>query len=435
MSQVRPPARVGFNRTCAASILVDPGTTLISIRDDAPIYWSASWGVWVVTRYKESRAILMDHATFSNAERFTTLLERLPTPVQPQIARLRRHYSYGLIQSDPPGHTRLRHAVRNAFAPRAMESLRPGISRLAEDLIDRFADRGSADFMEEFARLLPMSVMCELMGVPKHYLRQLLEWDDAIAGLQATPAAHEASAIAANSAIVAIEGYFQALVEERRLHPTDDLISAMAIGRDGIDPLSDADMMAMCVGLVLGGYQTTRSLLGNTMLCILDRPSLLAKALAHPQIIPSLVEETLRLEGPIQRAWRRVTRDIEIHGQRLRAGDLVYLMLGVADLDPAVYPNPEEFRTDRPTRRHLAFGHGIHFCVGAPLARIEALIATERVIERLPNLRRIGAIEWLPSLHQRTLAHLEVAFDTPARPATLAPDRPGQLTSLRQAGR
>jgi cytochrome P450 len=375
------------------------------------LYWSSSWGVWVVARYETVREILKDPTTFSNEQRFTTLLDRLPQSVQSQIAPLRTHYSHGLIQSDPPEHTRLRRLVHDAFSPRAMVRLRPRVTLLSDELIDEFAADGTVEFMARFARLLPMSVMCEMLDVPKGDIPQLLEWDRDIANLQATPTAEVRRTLAANAAIVAIEDYFRALIRQRRVGPAKGLIWTLGTGEDSTDGLGDEEMMAICVSLLLGGYQTTRSLLGNVMLSLLDRPPLLSDVRAHPRLVADVIEETLRLEGPIQRAWRRVNRDVELDGQQLRAGDLVYLMLGVADGDPAAYPHADQYRIDRPPRHHLAFGHGIHFCVGAPLARLEASVATARLLARLPNLRRIGEVDWLPSLHQRTLARLQLAFD------------------------
>jgi cytochrome P450 len=407
---VHPPEGLGAAGTPdvadplgSASILIDPQPILRELQQTRPVYWSRSWGVWVITRYEDVVAVLKEHGTFSSAERFTTLLDRLPAPIQPHIDRLRRHYSYGLIQSDPPIHTRLRRLVRDAFSPRAMAAFRPRVVALVDELIDGFADHRSAELMHEFAYILPMSVMCELVGVPKVDRPRFLEWDEAIAGVQTTPAAEGPRALAANDAIIAIEDYFQALVRERRAHPGDDLISTMATGHHGVEPLGDEEMMAMCVGLLLGGHETTRSLLGSATLSVLQDADLLDALRHRPEFIPVVVEEALRVEPPIQRAWRRVDRDIEIGGQLIHVGDLVYLMLGTANRDPERYADPASFRTERESQQHLAFGHGIHFCVGAPLARLEAVVAMERLVERLPNLRLVDDVEWLPSVHQRTL--------------------------------
>jgi cytochrome P450 len=391
-------------------LLTDPMPTLLELQKSDPLYWSSAWGVWVLTRYEDVIAVLGDPLTYSSEQRFTTLLDRLPAVIQPRIARLRRHYSYGLIQSDPPTHTRLRLMVRDAFTPRSMTGFRPKVVALADELIDRFVERGSADLMAEFAYVLPISVMCALMDVPVDDREQFIGWDMAISGIQSTGAAESERALAANAAIIAIEDHFLALARQRHEQPGSDLISLMLTGHHGLQPLGDEELMAMCVGLLLGGHETTRSLIGNMMLHVLTQPGLLDQVRSQPATVPQVVEEVLRFESPIQRGWRRVTRDVVVHGQRLSAGDLVYVMLGAANRDEGRFEDATTFQAERRPNQHLGFGHGIHFCVGAPLARLEAIVALERLSDRLANLRSAGAVSWLPSVHQRTLARLDVEF-------------------------
>ena len=208
--------------------------------------------------------------------------------------------------------------VRDAFIPRTMAAFRPNVVTLADELIDRFVERGSADLMAEFAYVLPISVMCALLAVPVEDREQFIEWDDAISGIQSTGAAEGERALAANDAIVGIEDYFLALARQRRAQPGNDLISLMLTGHHGLEPLGDEELMAMCVGLLLGGHETTRSLIGNLMLHVLTQPDLLDRVRSTPPIGGSVVEEVLRFESPIQRGWRRLTRDVELHGQRLK---------------------------------------------------------------------------------------------------------------------
>ena len=394
--------------------LTDPLPALQGLQRDRPVYWSEAWGVWVLTRYDDVIAVLEDTATFSSAERFTTMLDRLPAEIQPRIGRLRRHYSYGLIQSDPPTHTRLRLLIRDAFTPRAMSAFRARIVVLADELIDQFAARGSADLMDEIAYVLPIGVMCELLDVPVVDRHRFLDWDAAISGIQSTGTAEAERALAANDAIVAIEDYFLNLASRRRAQPGNDLISVMLTGRDTIAPLEDEELMGMCVGLLLGGHETTRSLIGSVLLHALNRPCALREVQHNTERIAAHVEEVLRFESPIQRGWRRVTRDVQIHDKTLRAGDLVYVMLGAANRDAQKFAAPDAFVADRRPNQHLAFGYGTHFCVGAPLARLEACVGLERLATRLPDLSLDDSVTWLPSVHQRTLEHLRVRF-TPTR--------------------
>jgi cytochrome P450 len=405
-------------------ILTDPLPTLLELQQSEPLFWSSAWGVWVLTRFDDVMAVLGDPVTYSSEQRFKTLLDRLPASVQQRIGRLRRHYSYGLIQSDPPTHTRLRLMVRDAFTPRAMSAFRSDVVALTDELVDRFVERGSADLMAEFAYVLPISVMCALMDVPVADRLQFIEWDMAISGIQSTGAAEGERALAANDAIIGVEDYFLALARQRRAQPGGDVLSSMVTGHHGLEPLGDEELMAMCVGLLLGGHETTRSLIGNMMLHVLTQPGLLDRVRSTPATVPQVVEEVLRFESPIQRGWRRVTRDVELYGRRLSAGDLVYVMLGAANRDERRFDDAARFDAERRPNQHLGFGHGIHFCVGAPLARLEAIVALERLSQRLDDLRLATGVNWLPSVHQRTLARLDVEFSPRrARPDRAAPSQ------------
>lgn len=390
----------------------DPYPALAAVREADPVYWSESWGVWMVTRHADVVAVLREPRRFSNAGRFSAYLDGLPAEAAPYVEPLRRHYASGMLQSDPPVHTRLRPLVNKAFTPRVVEGSAARIETLVSELIAAFRERGSADLQREFAYPLPAIVISELMGVPTRDRELLIELSDGIVGIQrAGRAAVDEHLVGSSRSIVAMEEYFSDLCRDRRARPRDDLITALVQAEEAGDRLDEPELISMCTTLMVAGHETTRNLIGNGIYTVLRRPHLLARLREDPRLLPSAVEEMLRFESPIQRGWRRVANDDELHGRRLFEGQLVYLMLGAADRDPRVFEQPDEFRPDRAENRHVAFGHGVHFCLGAPLSRLEARIALGALLA-LPGLELAAdEIRWNESITHRGLVSLPVVFD------------------------
>ena len=391
----------------------DPYPALEQIREATPLYWSEAWGVWIVTRHEDVVAILKEPQRFSNAGRFSAYLDQLPREAAPYVDPLRRHYASGMLQSDPPAHTRLRPLINKAFTPRVVEGSRDRIAAIIDGLIAEFRDRGSADLQREFAYPLPAIVIAELMGVPVADRDLLIDFSDGVVGIQRSgKAAVDDHLVRSAESIVAMEDYFRDLCRERKAHPGDDLITALVEAEEAGDRLDEPELISMCTTLMIAGHETTRNLIANGMLTLLRRPDDLRRLQgADEALLTSAIEEMLRYESPIQRGWRRIAEDSELHGQRLHEGQLLYLMLGAANRDPRLFDEPDDFRMERKPNRHVAFGLGVHFCVGAPLSRLEARIAFPALLS-LPELQlTLDDVEWTPSVTHRGLESLPVAFD------------------------
>jgi cytochrome P450 len=385
----------------------DPYPVYRDLRTYAPVHRSDHWGVWVLTRYDDTLAVLRDSRTYSNVGRFSALLDRLPPEMQPEVDPLRRHYRSGLIQSDPPDHTRLRGLVRSVFTPRAVEGFRDRVQAIVDDLLAKASGKGRFDLVRDVAYVLPVFVIGEMLGVPTDDLDQIFAWNNDIVGLQAPGGASEAHARRAASAITELESFFGDVVDAHRRDPKPDLISSLIDAQDSGDKLTRDELIGTCVTLLLAGHDTTKNLISNGSLLLLTHPDSLARFRHVPAMRSTAIEEMLRYESPIQRGWRRVAIDTEMRGQRLEKGDLVYFMFGAANRDPDMFREPDLFDVERAENRHLAFGYGIHFCIGAPLARLEGSIALATLFDRLPNVHLVDTtVEWQPSVHVRCPSQL-----------------------------
>ncbi len=389
----------------------DPYPALATIREATPLYWSEAWGVWVVTRHEDVLAILKEPQGFSNAGRFSAYLDELPGEAAPYVEPLRRHYATGMLQSDPPAHSRLRPLINQAFTPRVVEASRGRIEAIVGELIASFRERGQADLLGEFAYPLPAIVISELMGVPAADRELLIGLSDGVVAIQRSArAAVDEHLVRSAESVVQIEAYVRELCRERRAAPGDDLVSALVVAEEAGDRLSEPELISMCATLLIAGHETTRNLVANGMLTLLQRPAELHRLREDEALMASAIEEMLRFESPIQRGWRRVARDGELRGEQLREGQLVYLMLGAANRDARRFEEPDRFIMERQPNRHCAFGHGIHFCVGAPLSRLEARIAFPALLA-LPGLRLASnVVRWSESITHRGLESLEVTF-------------------------
>jgi cytochrome P450 len=330
------------------------------------------------------------------------LLDQLPPMVQADVDVLRDYHSTGLIQSDPPDHTRLRGLVRLAFTPRAVEEFRPRVESLVADLLDEATADPSFDLVRDFAFKVPAVVVGEMLGVPNIDLDQILRWNTDMIGLQATGGASEEHARRAAVAITELQDFFGDVVDEHRRHPKPSLIGSLIQAQDDGDQLTRDELISTAITIMFAGHDTTKNLISNGSLLLLRDPASLARFRADPAIRSTAVEEMLRFESPIQRGWRRVAQDTTLRGQRLREGDLVYYMFGAANRDPDAFDEPDRFDITRQPNRHLAFGYGIHFCIGAPLARLEGTVALSALFDRFQHIQLAeDDVVWQPSVHVR----------------------------------
>ncbi|QKW38256.1 cytochrome P450 [Actinomadura sp. NAK00032] len=288
-----------------------------------------------------------------------------------------------MLAMDPPDHTRLRGLMAKAFTSRRVERLRPRVEEIAGGLLDGIAARGAADLIEDLAVPLPVQVICELLGVPASDRARFREWTAVLT----VPALTSEARAHRREVARAFNGYLTEVIAERRARPEDDLVSALIGARDGDAALTEPELLAAIALLLIAGHETTVNLIGNGVLALLREPEQAELLRARPELLPSAIEELLRYDGPVERASQRIAlEDLEIAGTFVPKGAWVHVSLGAADRDPAVFDDPDRLDVTRAPKRHVAFGHGLHFCLGAPLARLEGQIAIGGLLDRFPDL-------------------------------------------------
>jgi cytochrome P450 len=374
-----------------ARFFADPHELYRSLRDEAPVTpVSTADGLraWMVTRYEDARPALNDPRLSKDVARFH---ENGP------ISFLDRH----MLGSDPPDHTRLRKLVSRAFTMRAIARMRPRIEEIAQALADRMAENaareGVVDLLDEFAFPLPMTVICELLGVPDGERDDFRGWSNTILS-ESTPEEHDAAA-------AAMVDFLSRLVAEKSAHPGEDMLSAIVKASEDGDTLSAGEATSMAFLLLVAGHETTVNLIGNGALALLRHPDQLAVLRGDPSLVPNAVEEFLRFDGPVNLAtFRYTTEPVEIGGTTIPENQIVLVSLISANRDPARYAEPERLDVTREPAGHVAFGHGIHHCLGAPLARLEGEIAFRALLDRFPGLTLAGEPETL-GWRNSTLIH------------------------------
>ncbi|GAB1541466.1 cytochrome P450 [Scytonema sp. NUACC21] len=396
----------------SSAFQANPYPTYAYLRKNAPIYQvmqSNGRPLWLVTRYEDAIAVLRDPRfvkDFRNAIMPEELAE-LP-PDEPTLTLLER----SMLDSDPPNHTRLRGLVSKAFTPRRIEQLGARIQEIAEELLDAVQDKGSMDLIAEYAFPLPMNVISEMLGIPDEDCDKFHNWSKALVeGINVMDPYFDKTALA-----VAAEffEYIRILLDKRRKTPADDLISTLIMAEEQSDKLNEDELISMIHLLILAGHETTINLIGNGVLALLQHPDQLALLKNNPSLIKPAVEEFLRYEASVQTASSRYTKeDVEIDGQIIPRGELVLVVLGAANHDPKHFNKPDELNITRQNNQHIAFGYGIHHCLGAQLARLEGQIAINTLLRRLPNIKLAVAPEelrWRPGLNIRGLEALPVKF-------------------------
>ena len=387
----------------------DPYPIYHLLRREAPVYWSEVWGCWILTRYHDIVSTLHQPKQFTSVGRLTAAME-LPQQLQERLQPLVRHYSQGLINVDPPDHSRMRQLVHQAFTPRTISQLGDYVQGIVERLIDDAQDRGEMDIIWDFAYPLPVTVIAEMLGVPAADHEKLKRWSGEIVEFMATPKPEPEVLLSSQEALLALREYFKAVFKLRRTQPKDDLISNLVAVEQAGDRLTEEELVSTCVTILIGGHETTTFLISTGMLALMEHPDQLEKLQKDPGLAATAVEEMLRYDGPFQRNRRVLTQDADLGGQRLRKGQLVMQMLGAANRDPEVFPSPDDFDIERSPNKHVAFGFGPHFCLGAPLARLEAPIAINALLRRLPNLQvATDTLVWKNNVF-RGLERLPVTF-------------------------
>jgi cytochrome P450 len=391
----------------------DPFPVYAEARREAPVFFAAAFDLWVVTRHEDVLAVLKDDETFSSRN----ALRSAPREPLPEVREVLAQGWPGMpiiVDSDPPLHGRIRRPITKAFTPRRVAELAPRIEAIARELLDGFAADGEADVVERFAWPLPLRVMGELIGVPEQDLHWLHERSRDWLGLYGATGSVEEQ-VAAAEGTVELQRYFVAAMEERSRQPQDDLMSALlAATAEEDDPISIVELAGVPLDLLVAGHVTVTRAIGSALVLLLRQHGALDELRSDSDLIAPAIEEILRLESPAQGLFREATRDVELGGVLLPRGARLMVHFGSANRDEAVFADADRYDPRRPdVGKHAAFGKGIHFCIGAPLARLELSIALPLLLERLPNLRRAddGALVYDPIFFARGLSSLRVAWD------------------------
>ena len=413
MPQLNAEASSEYDQFCHGR-LADPYPFYQRLRAESPVHWCAPLDCWLVTGYDDVLAGHNDPRLSSDKMRVK--MKQLSPALRNKVERLGQHLSMWVSHTDPPDHTRLRRLVHMAFTPAVVADIRPRIQRIVDGLVDRAETGKRIDVIADFAYPLPVTVVCEWLGIPARDRDQFTTWvEDIVAFIDGSEL--ELANVAEQSlrSLLELTDYFDEIVQERQRYPREDLISALVAIEEEGDRLSADELFAMCVQMLVGGHDTTTGLIGNGLLALLQHPAELEKLQADPSLIGTAVEEFLRFESPGPRDTRLVLEDLEIGGQPIREGQAVVLMLGAANRDPAQFPDPDRLDICRRPNKHVAFGWGIHFCLGAPLARLMGEIALNTILRRLPKIRFADKEfshnpPWREAVGLRMLKSLPVVF-------------------------
>ena len=368
------------------------------LRRKDPVHRLRTINAWVLTQYEDTNAVLRDHARFSR--------------------------DYGgksayrsMLDTDPPDHTRLRTLVSKAFTPRSVADLAPRIQQIVDDLLDATEGRDRFDLIDSFAYPLPVIVIAEMLGVPSGDIEVFKSWSNDIA-LSVEPTVSDEQQRRIDESGEKLYDYFEGIIEQRRREPRDDMITALIAAEDEGDRLTHEELLATLLLLLVAGNETTRNLIGNGTLALMRNPDQLARLRSEPDLLDSAINEMLRYDSPVQLDGRMAVEEIEIGGKRIKPGQRAICLLGAANRDPSVFTNPDVFDIGRQEASHIAFGRGIHYCLGAPLAVLEGRVAFSSLLKRFSSIKLLSEPEYREQVVLRGVKELWIEVERSPRPET-----------------
>jgi cytochrome P450 len=391
-------------------VLQDPYPTYSRLLEEGPVHYvhvGSKWAVWSIFGHAECSSLAKDPRL--SAKRAQQMLLPLPLSRQAEFSELARMFGLWLIFMDPPEHTRLRKLLNKGFSPAAVESLRPRVEAIVDRMLKPLQHGSEVELMREFANPMPVRIISELLGIPQELHDTFVNWSRAVASFRGSPNPTVDQARGAQDALIELTDFFRKTVAERRRNKGNDLISLLIDIEEEGEVLTEEELYAQCIALLFAGHETTRNLIGNGMYTLLQHPEETAQLRDNPEMIRTAVEEILRYESPVQFTARVVKEDIEVYGQRIPKKWTILCMLGAANRDPKRFKEPNRFDLKRLNNQHLAFSAGPHFCIGGQLARLEGQIALLNLVQRFPEMKRIGPRpEWASTFGFRGLKSLPV---------------------------
>ena len=402
--------------TTSATLIYDPADAAVRrnpfplyarLQDEDPVHWSPSLRAWVLTRYDDVRQMMLSDTM--SPDRLRPFYAQLQGERRELLSEVMRYMSLWMVFRDPPEHTRLRRLVGTVFNLKALESLDGAVTRVVDHLLDALPTDRAFDWAHDVAMRLPAYVIMDMLRIPYAAYPELKSASDELRAFIGGARADGDRYARARDGASRLANFFRALIAERRAAPGDDFVSRMIAARDDEGRLSEDELVATCMLVLFAGHETTTHLLGNAVHALLDHPEQLQRLRDEPTLIDSAVEEFLRYDGPSNAIARVVKVDHEIEGRLLKAGDRVFGFANAGNRDPRAFTDPQGLDIARTPNRHLTFGFGLHFCMGAPLARLEAKRCIGRLVERFPRIERAaGAPDWIDALAMRGVSTLPV---------------------------
>ncbi len=383
---------------------LDPFPFYKNMRESSPVYFDRERWSWNVFKYDDVQQALSDWKNFSS--QFGGQQQNTDDPSYP--------FAASMISSDPPRHRKLRNLVTQAFTPRAVDALAPRIQSLVDGYLDRIMGQGRMDVISDLGYPLPVTVIAEMLGIPSEDREQFKKWSDSVVAIGNFGENMDLGEFTHDSAVMQMSAYFMHIIQMRKAEPGDDLISGLLAADIEGERLSLVELLGFCVLLLVAGNETTTNLIGNALLAFTEHPEAWEQLRGDRDLLMNAIEEVLRYRSPVQAMFRRVASPVTLHGQTIPANSPAIAWIGSANHDEEQFPEPQRFDITRSPNRHLAFGHGIHYCLGAPLARLEAKIALGAMVERFATVSRVPGVqlERLPSLIVYGVRSLPITFST-----------------------
>ncbi|MFY0614036.1 MAG: cytochrome P450 [Hyphomicrobiaceae bacterium] len=401
------------------SFVADPYSTLAQLRQFAPVHWSPPLRAWVVTRYDDVHAVLHDKQL--SADTVTPFYKAQPSDTQAKIASLMRYLGNWLVFKDPPDHTRIRNLTTRVFTSRALAPVRANIEKISADLLCAMQPDTEIDLVATYSNPLPAYVIMDMLGMPRSLLPDMKRWSDEIklfiGSARSVPDKYDR----ARAGVEAMADAFRDVIEDHRRRPREDVLSLLVEARDDDDGrLSDDELVATCILFLFAGHETTTNLITMASLHMMQRPAQRSRflALESEAEIEAATEEFLRFDGPTPSMVRIAVQDHQLGGQTIKAGERIYAMIAAANRDPEVFVRADELDIGRSAKRHYAFGYGTHFCLGAPLARLEAAIAIPALHRQFPRMQLTADAVWADGMTLRGPVRLPVHLGPAFRPSS-----------------